>query len=180
MAVTLENFQLVERARQFAVVAHGAQLYGDEPYIVHPDEVVQTLIGFGFGFENEWEVLASGYLHDTVEDTPATASELEREFNARIALWVWNVTGEGYNRKQRNASVYLKAPTVEESVILKLADRITNMRRSMYYPKSGKLAMYRKEYPEFRKALYRAEHTRAAAMWDFLDHMEYTCNTAKK
>jgi hypothetical protein len=97
-----------------------------------------------------------------------TASELEREFNVSIATWVWNVTGEGFNRKQRNASVYQKAPGIEESVILKLADRISNTRRSMA-EKSSQSAMYRKEYGEFRTALYREEHMRASEMWAYLD-----------
>ena len=166
MVVSPTDSQLPKRARQFALEAHGTQRYGKDPYIVHPDDAVRILIEFGFA--DNFELLAAGYLHDTVGDTPVTASELEREFNVSIATWVWNVTGEGFNRKQRNASVYQKAPGIEESVILKLADRISNTRRSMA-EKSSQSAMYRKEYGEFRTALYREEHMRASEMWAYLD-----------
>ena len=59
----------VKRAREFAIKAHGDQMYGDEPYIVHLDEVAGILHEFGIMetiFTNAYIV---AYLHDTIEDT---------------------------------------------------------------------------------------------------------------
>ncbi len=65
----------LDKIRAFADAAHGSQMrkYTPERYIVHPVRVMETCRKFGGGFE----VLAAALLHDVLEDTPVTASQLK-------------------------------------------------------------------------------------------------------
>ena len=67
-----------DRARAFAVAAHGDQRYGSDPYVVHLSAVRQVLEDFGY----DGDFALAAWLHDTVEDTEVTVVQLEREFGA--------------------------------------------------------------------------------------------------
>jgi len=84
--------ELVDKARQFATQAHGRidqmRKYTGQPYDVHlraVAEIVATVT-------DDDETLATAWLHDVVEDTPATFEELESEFGANVARLVAEVT----------------------------------------------------------------------------------------
>lgn len=149
-----------ERARAFAVAAHGDQRYGSEPYVVHLSAVRQVLRDFGY----DGELALAAWLHDTVEDTAVTVEQLEQEFGPRVAALVWAVTGIGENRKQRAASAYAKMRALPDAVTVKLADRIANSEASAR-GNPRLLAMYREELASFTDAL--GEHG-DAAMWERL------------
>lgn len=92
---------LVRGAALFALGAHRGQLrkYTDEPYIVHPWAVANTLCDMLF----DEEVVAAAWLHDVVEDTQATNAQLATLFGARVAQLVsevTNVTLAGVTRGQ--------------------------------------------------------------------------------
>jgi (p)ppGpp synthase/HD superfamily hydrolase len=94
-------------------------------------------------------------------------------------LIVDGVTDEqGANRAERHKKTYPKTASDQAYTIVKLADRIANMRESEK-TSPGLLKMYRREYPEFRKALkepwgvvhkYREAHG-LTAMWAELDQL---------
>lgn len=142
------HFDRLARAREFAIDRHGEQRYGNDPYSRHLLDVTLVLDSFGYLCGN---IAAAAWLHDTVEDTGTTCAEIADEFGADVASLVWAVTGVGHNRKTRNADAYAKIQAYPLAAILKLADRIANVEASADVP--GKLAMYRNEYPEFRRAL---------------------------
>ncbi len=146
------------RARQFAVEAHGAQKYGDQPYQSHLAAVVQVLADFGY--TGLWAV--SGWLHDTLEDTKATHRDIEN-FGHHVYRLVWAVTGEGKNRKERNADIYRKCREYAPAVVLKLADRIANVEAAQDNPKMRR--MYGREAQEFYEALGEYGDSR---MWERL------------
>lgn len=135
-----------QRARAFAVDAHGDQKYGDEPYFVHLDEVVAILVGIGS------DLIAEGYLHDVVEDTKVVRDEVSVLFGWKTAVIVDACTGEGKNRRERCASIVAKLLRLPEAIPVKLADRLANMRRSRTDRAKGK--MYASEYEKFRESLY--------------------------
>ncbi len=142
------------RARAFAVLTHGEQKYGDQPYSVHLDAVVEILVPFGE------EARVVGYLHDVAEDTPVTLETLRDEFGERVAKLVGLVTDEpGKNRRERKARTNAKLAAVgaEDSLalIVKAADRLANLRASAKGGPDSKLGMYRREHPEFRQAAFR-------------------------
>jgi (p)ppGpp synthase/HD superfamily hydrolase len=112
---------------------------------------------------------AAGWLHDTIEDTDTEYADLVEVFYEDIAELVYCVSNEeGKNRKERAAKTYPKIRSNSGAVALKLADRITNVENCILTDNS-KLAMYRKEYPDFKKALYREGEY--ALMWKWLDFL---------
>src|SRR5690242_17475691 len=118
---------LAEKARQFAIEAHGTQKYGREPYAYHLKAVSNVLGEFGF----HDEILQSAaWLHDVLEDTQRTADDLNQAgFPATVVTYVEAVTAkDGPDRKERNRLAYKKIRRHPEATILKLADRIANVR----------------------------------------------------
>ena len=160
-----EAMELVEKARTFAITAHGDQKYGTEPYSVHLDAVENVLIEFN---HIVGVLRAAAWLHDVVEDTDVSQAEIEIEFPGYVALIVEAVTSEpGRNRTERNIKTYPKIAAMPEAIIVKLADRIANVREAIA-TQSELLKMYRKEYPAFRNAL-KSENEDVQIMWRYLD-----------
>lgn len=122
---------IVERARTFATAAHAAtgqrRKYTHEPYIVHPEHVVNILRGRSFTTP---EMLAAAWLHDVVEDTHVTPLDIDDMFGREVALLVMYLTdsrAEVGNREYRK-SVDMRrlgdAPAEAQNI--KLADIISN------------------------------------------------------
>lgn len=156
--------EIVMKAREFAIRAHNKQRYGDLPYVYHLDQVYAVLSRFEYWDEM---LLAAAYLHDVVEDTSVRIIDIDCEFGIRVGSLVLAVTDmPGATRNEQKASTYpmIKA-SGEFAIVLKLADRIANMEASGN-SRDTRREMYRKEYPEFREALFGTE---AQAMWTYLD-----------
>lgn len=141
-------------ARQYAIDKHGSQQYGAQPYAVHLDAVAVIASEYG----EVAEVVA--YLHDVVEDTDATAEELETKFGSLVADCVNILTDEpGINRKERKAKTYQKmakvAGELELALIVKSADRLANLRACIAGDNADLLAMYRDEHALFKASVYR-------------------------
>ena len=81
---------MVQRAIWFATQAHAGQTrkYTGEPYINHPVEVMQIVNTV----TDDPEVLAAAILHDVVEDTPATITNIRIGFTPRVAELVSDLT----------------------------------------------------------------------------------------
>jgi (p)ppGpp synthase/HD superfamily hydrolase len=156
---------IIDIARDFAIKAHGDQLYGEQSYLSHLESVHQTLREFGCTSE---EMLCAAYLHDTIEDTTVSYTDIKKMFGKDVAEIVFHVTDElGRNRKERHEKTYPKTALMPRAVTLKLADRISNVRQSK---RNGqKLEMYRSEYPFFRKTLNDGSSNQK--MWDELDSL---------
>ena len=158
--------KFVQKARAFAMEVHGQQAYVFSfPYISHLEAVAATLKEFGYVDDI---MLASAYLHDTIEDTRTTFQDLKKEFGEEVAEIVYCVTDElGRNRKERHDKTYPKIKSNDKAVVLKLADRIANVAFSLG-DASNKLDMYQKEHEHFKKALYDSKND---AMWKKLDEL---------
>lgn len=135
-----ENFDLVEKAFILAKEAHGDQLRkSGEPYLIHPIAVANILAEL----ELDKETIIAGILHDVVEDTDYTVTDMERLFNKEIALLVDGVTKltqitYTVDKEEIQAENYRKmflAMAKDIRVILiKLADRLHNLRTLKYMP----------------------------------------------
>lgn len=158
----------LQAAQAFASSYHKDQKYGEDlPYTYHLAKVVDVLERFGVVDEN---LLVAGWLHDSLEDTPATKFQIEVAFGPRVADLVWRVTNEsGKNRKERHEKTYPKIQESDEAITLKLADRIANIEHSVFTQDAGKIKMYSKEYVGFREKLYKPG--RHDSMWRHLDFM---------
>ncbi|WP_242889275.1 HD domain-containing protein [Actinomadura litoris] len=109
------------------------------PYIEHLLEALEVLVR-GAGETNP-AILDAALLHDVVEDTPATLADIEAEFGDEVAElvdWVTKPPAGGAGRQARRAakSAYLRrlrdAP--REAVVVKLADRVSNVQRLHQMP----------------------------------------------
>lgn len=151
---------VVRRAREFAITHHGDQKYGDQPYLVHLEEVA-TIVGEHAEAETVTEAIATAYLHDVVEDTAATEDHVRDEFGTVVAYSVGLVSDEsGPNRKMRKRATYMKlrdarGTTDLIALLVKLADRVANVRSCVREGKNDLLKMYKREHEAFRLAVYR-------------------------
>jgi (p)ppGpp synthase/HD superfamily hydrolase len=162
---------LVARARRYAINTHGSQMYGEsEPYSVHLEEVESVLIEFDHISST---LRAAAWLHDVLEDVLTRDEQREafkNEFPGYLYLIVEAVTSEpGKNRKERNTKTYPKIAGLNYATVVKLADRIANGRKSKSTG-AKQYEMYKKEYPEFRAALYTS-NIDTMAMWWELDRL---------
>lgn len=128
-----QDLARLKRAFQFAANCHdGQKRKTGEPYLSHLLEVAHVLVGM----QLDEVALASGLLHDTIEDTPVTLQQLRREFGEEIARCVDGVTKIGrlryHSSEARQAETFRKmllAMVQDIRVILvKLGDRMHNMR----------------------------------------------------
>jgi len=139
---------IVERAREFALEMHGDQKYAGGPYEKHLQDVVNTLIEFGYTSDAD---LASGWLHDTLED--ATPVDITRFFTYDIYDRVWAVTGIGKTRAERTANTIGKLHICKKAVPLKMADRLANMRFSNKNSRKH-INMYIDELPKYGQLFF--------------------------
>lgn len=130
--------EMVERARVFATAAHAAvgqlRKYTNEPYIVHPAEVVSILKTR----PHDPEMLAAAWMHDTVEDTRVTVTDIWTEFGPVVASYVKWLTnpskkedGNRAKRKEIDREFIRNAPA--EVKTIKLADLISNCSSIVQY-----------------------------------------------
>lgn len=122
---------LVARALAFATEAHASidhvRKYTGEAYINHPIEVMEIVRGV----PHNDEMLAAALLHDTIEDTPVTRDDIEREFGEKVAVLVMELTDQCHegNRAARKAAEAARLGTISpEAQTVKLADFISNTR----------------------------------------------------
>ena len=141
------------KAYTFAVKAHKNQKRdAGEPYIIHPVAVAAILTDLKL----DSATITTGLLHDTIEDTHATYKTVEKEFGKEVADLVDGVTKisqlEGkaiLNSKAENFRKLILATSKDIRVLLvKLADRLHNMRTLNSVPDSRKRVRKAKETME--------------------------------
>ena len=132
------DVRLIERAYEIAAFWHRDQKRkSGDPFITHPLAVTTILAELGMNHET----LCAALLHDTVEDTPYTLTELRSEFGEDIAALVDGVTkldkvkfGEAAEAETVRKMVVAMSRDIRVLVI-KLADRLHNMRTLKYLPR---------------------------------------------
>ena len=127
------NPEKLDKAYNFAVKAHKSQKRASgDPYSVHPIEVANILTELKL----DSATIATGLLHDTIEDTFATYETIKAEFGDEVADLVDGVTKisvfentAGSNSKVENFRKLILATSKDIRVLLvKIADRLHNMR----------------------------------------------------
>jgi GTP diphosphokinase / guanosine-3',5'-bis(diphosphate) 3'-diphosphatase len=135
---------MVRKAYAFSVKAHEGQTrHSGEPYVKHPVAVAGVLTSL----KTDVTAIVAGLLHDTLEDTVATADELEREFGKEVVHLVDGVTKIGKitfrSSEEKQAENFRKMVLSMADdirvVIIKLADRLHNMRTLEHLKESKRL-----------------------------------------
>jgi len=163
---------LLLKALSFAAHKHRDQRRKDaeaSPYINHPIALADVLVNEGG--VTDAEVLAAALLHDTVEDTATTPDELERAFGARVARIVAEVTDDAALPKaeRKRLQVEHAASISPEAKLVKLADKICNLRDVAVRPPAQWSLERRREYFEWAKNVVdrlRGIHPRLEAAFD--------------
>lgn len=151
--IQLSTENRITMARYFAIEIHGNQKYDSYPYIKHLEDVYNVLISFGI---YDSELLSAAFLHDAIEDGATSYNKIKEKFGILIAEMVYAITDElGRNRKERHMKTYPKIRSNLKGIVLKLADRISNVTFSASKDvKKSLLDMYKKEYDEFKSNIY--------------------------
>ncbi len=135
-----DDISMIEKAYRIASEAHKDQKRkSGEPYIIHPLCVAIILADL----EMDKETIVAGLLHDAVEDTIMTSEEIREEFGAEVELLVDGVTKLGqlsYSadkvevQAENLRKMFLAMSKDIRVILIKLADRLHNMRTLKYMP----------------------------------------------
>lgn len=144
------------RALEFASRKHNAQRRKDakaSPYINHPIALV-SILAVEAGVDDP-DVLCAALLHDTIEDTDTTRDELAGKFGSAIADIVVEVTDDKKLPKQLRKQLQIEhAPALSRAAgLVKIADKIANLRDVADCPPSDWPVQRRQEYFDWAKAV---------------------------
>jgi guanosine-3',5'-bis(diphosphate) 3'-pyrophosphohydrolase len=127
----LPPLRLVSEAAEFAARRHSGMARkgrGNEPYVNHLAEVANILAEVTDGADAE--LVAAGWLHDTIEDTGTTRDELAQKFGEHVAALVVEVTDDmSLPKAKRQQKQIEDAPHKSPGAkLIKIADKISNIR----------------------------------------------------
>lgn len=188
--------QLLELAHSidFATKAHlGQTRKSGEPYIIHPLAVASTLVEWGMDIDS---VLA-GVLHDTIEDTEATAEEIEALFGGDVAFLVEGVTKVSQARagmqdlvnylpqtKDNLSKLLIAVGQDVRVIIIKLADRLHNLSTLQHMSPEKQIKIARESLEVFapmadRLGMGRVRMQIEELAFSYLDPIEFNQLQAK-
>ena len=156
MTISEDDLKLVLKALSFAAHKHKDQRRRDveaSPYINHPITLANILCNEVHVTDNE--VICAALLHDTVEDTDTTEAELGQEFGATICGIVMDVTDDKALGKAERKQLQIEhaAHISDQAKLVKLADKISNLRDMASCPPAGWDVERRREYFDWAKAV---------------------------
>lgn len=148
--------QRILGAVRFAAERHAHQKRkgaNQEPYINHLIEVAELIASSSSQLDPE--LIMAGFLHDTIEDTGTTLTELEERFGSDVAALVAEVTDDKSLPKEARKHLQIKNAhkKSERAQTLKLADKISNLRSILASPPIGWSVERKREYFEWARAV---------------------------
>ncbi len=160
-----DDLALLLRTLAFAARKHRHQRRKDArslPYINHPIGLANVL--YSEGGVSDIQVLCAAILHDTLEDTTATRAELAELFGEKIRDIVLEVTDDKHlsKRERKRLQIEHAAQLSPEAKLVKLADKICNLRDVLASPPVGWSRSRKREYFEWAKQVVdqiRGTHT---------------------
>ena len=137
--------KLILKAYEYAFIHHGNQCrQSGEPYIIHPLNVAYILADIGL----DDSTISAALLHDVVEDTEVTDQDITQEFGVEIAEMVQGVTKLGSmqfasieeQQVEDYRKMFLAMGKDIRVILIKLADRLHNMRTLKYLKRDRQIA----------------------------------------
>lgn len=149
------RIKVITEAYNFAIEAHaGQKRRSGEDYAQHPIAVAQILAEIGMG----GKTISAGLMHDIPEDTPVTIEDIEKKFGKEIAGMVDGVTKLGKIKLRGSHEEYflenlrkmiLAMAADIRVIIIKLADRLHNMRTLDFNPPEKQVRIARETMEVF-------------------------------
>ena len=155
-----DDWKLIKRAFFLAKEAHqGVRRRSGEPYLLHPIAVAKIVIEeIGLGVKS----VVAALLHDVVEDTDYTVEDIERIFGHKIASMVDGLTKMSgvFNADTSAQAEYFRKVLLTLSddvrvILIKIADRLHNMRTLGYMPKDKQIKITGETIHLFAPLAYR-------------------------
>src|SRR5215467_9290439 len=143
-----DDLEIIRKAYDFSLVHHAGQTRASgEPFLIHPLEVSLVLADMKL----DSTAIAAGLLHDAIEDTPVTHEDVRRTFGDKVVHIVEGVTKidkiDFASREERQAENVRKMVLAMVSdirvVLIKLADRLHNMRTLQHLAEDRRQAIAR-------------------------------------
>lgn len=170
LAIRFQNFETIifedfypsekkqenSKAQHVAEKVHQGQKYGELPYVKHLEEVVKVIAEFKkvindfFHVDHIEDLKEIAWLHDSLEDTPITYAELLKDFGPVIsdAVESLSIRAEEKGKSLQSFELYLQRIKKHRlAVIVKLADRIANMRATLRHPTAALIDKYSAQAP---------------------------------
>jgi GTP diphosphokinase / guanosine-3',5'-bis(diphosphate) 3'-diphosphatase len=144
------DLDIIDRAYVYSARVHEGQVrLSGEPYLSHPLEVAHILADMRLDVES----IAAALLHDVIEDTPATKEDIQELFGPGVAHMVEGVTklsalpsaSKAAQQAESLRKMILAMADDIRVVLIKLADRLHNMRTLKYHKKPDKQAAIAQE-----------------------------------
>lgn len=145
------NFEFINKVYNFANKAHeGQRRQSGEPYITHPLETAVILAKL----QLDYDIIAAGILHDVPEDTDKSINDISKNFGEEIAYLVDGITKLSkvhykHNMEARQVEslkkMFIHSAKDPRVILIKLADRLHNLRTLDYIPKEEKRKRIAKE-----------------------------------
>ncbi len=138
--------KIIQKAYNYAVSKHGDQKRkSGEPYMIHPVDVAYTIAEIGL----DEKTICAALLHDVVEDTDATYDDLKNEFGQEVAEMVDGVTklkqiqyaSIEEHQVENYRKMFLAMGKDIRVIIIKLADRLHNMRTLEFLKRDRQIAI---------------------------------------
>ncbi len=143
---TGEDREMLVRAYHYAEKAHeGQKRASGEEYFIHPCAVAQILIELGL----DSATVAAAFLHDVIEDTPVTEEDIRKDFGEEILGLVLGVTkldkivfkSQEEEEAENFRKIFVAMAKDIRVIIIKLADRLHNMRSLNFLSKERQIRM---------------------------------------
>lgn len=124
----LADLVSLEKAIDFLIQKHSGQTrYSKEDYYIHPIEVAEIILDWGY----DAPMIIAALLHDSVEDSEVTFEEIQKEFGSEVALHIFAVTNNTISKDSIQKAIKILEIS-PKSLVIKLADRLHNMRTIKY------------------------------------------------
>ncbi len=167
-----QDVGLIFKALDFAARKHRDQRRKDQeasPYINHPIALVNLL--WNSAGVTDPAVIAAALLHDTIEDTATTFAELEQEFGHEVRQLVQEVTDDRSLPKQQRKQLQVEhaSSLSDKAKLIKLADKISNLRDIVSSPPATWSRDRQREYFEWGKQVVdqiRGTHAGLETLFD--------------
>jgi GTP pyrophosphokinase len=154
------DIEEIEKAYRFASEAHRGQTRrSGEPYINHPVEVAEILVDL----DMDKTTIIGGLLHDVVEDTSVTLEDIKTQFGEEVATLVDGVTklrrfeytSKEDQQAENHRKMFVAMAQDIRCVLIKLADRLHNMRTLKYMPADKQVQKAKETLEIFAPLAYR-------------------------